>query len=74
MIKRINSISLNIDHAKMKDANTASVKGSVSIEGTKLPFHLSMDKSGMTIDVDGAQKPVYISLDTLGEQRRCCFL
>ncbi|WP_145415306.1 copper amine oxidase N-terminal domain-containing protein [Paenibacillus xylanexedens] len=66
MIKRINSISLNIDHAKMKDANTASVKGSVSIEGTKLPFHLSMDKSGMTIDVDGAQKPVYISLDTLG--------
>ncbi|KAA8784068.1 hypothetical protein ABIE27_001047 [Paenibacillus sp. 4624] len=66
MIKRINSISLNIDHAKMKDTNTASVKGSVSIEGTKLPFHLSMDKSGMTIDVDGAQKPVYISLDTLG--------
>ncbi|MCM3134296.1 copper amine oxidase N-terminal domain-containing protein [Paenibacillus polysaccharolyticus] len=66
MIKRINSISLNIEHAKMKDKNTASVKGSVSIEGTKLPFHLSMDKSGMTIDVDGAQKPVYISLGTLG--------
>ncbi|WP_342553415.1 copper amine oxidase N-terminal domain-containing protein [Paenibacillus sp. FSL R7-0652] len=66
MIKRINSISLNIDHAKMKDTETASVKGSLSMEGTKLPFHLTVDKSGMTIDVDGAQKPVYISLDTLG--------
>lgn len=67
MIKRINSISLNIDHAKMKDNKTASIKGSLSIEGTKLPFHLSMDKSGMIIDVDGAQKPLYISLDELGE-------
>ncbi len=66
MIKMINSISLKIDHAKMKDTKTASIKGSFSLEGTKLPFHLSMDKSGMIINVDGAQKPVYISLDELG--------
>ncbi|WP_272038329.1 copper amine oxidase N-terminal domain-containing protein [Paenibacillus sp. JJ-100] len=66
IIKQINSFSLDIDHAKMKDANTASIKGSLSMEGMKLPFHLSMDKYGIFIDVDGAQKPVYLSLDALG--------
>ncbi|MBR2565267.1 MAG: copper amine oxidase N-terminal domain-containing protein [Paenibacillus sp.] len=66
IIKQINSFSLDIDHAKMKDANTASFKGSLSMEGMKMPFHLSMNKSGITIDVDGAQKPVYLSLEALG--------
>lgn len=64
MIELINSISLDIDQAKMKDANTASVKGTFSMEGTKLPFHLSMNESQLVIDLDGAQKPLYISLDT----------
>lgn len=64
MIELINSISLDIDQAKMKDAKTASIKGTLSMEGTKLPFHLSMNESQMVIDLDGAQKPLYISLDT----------
>ncbi|WP_339238726.1 copper amine oxidase N-terminal domain-containing protein [Paenibacillus sp. FSL R5-0517] len=64
MIERINSISLDIDQAKMKDAKTASIKGTLSMEGTKLPFHLSMNESQVVIDLDGAQKPLYISLDT----------
>lgn len=65
MIELINSISLDIDQAKMKDAKTASIKGTLSMEGTKLPFHLSMNESQLVIDLDGAQKPLYISLDTL---------
>lgn len=65
MIELINSISLNIDQAKMKDAKTASIKGTLSMEGKKLPFHLSMNESQLVIDLDGAQKPLYISLDTL---------
>lgn len=64
MIELINSISLDIDQAKMKDAKTASIKGTFSMEGTKLPFHLSMNESQLVIDLDGAQKPLYISLDT----------
>lgn len=64
MIELINSISLNIDQAKMKDAKTASIKGTLSMEGTKLPFHVSMNESQLVIDLDGAQKPLYMSLDT----------
>lgn len=67
MIELINSISLDIDQAKMKDAKTASIKGTLSMEGTKLPFHLSMNESQLVIDLDGAQKPLYISLDTFQE-------
>ncbi|WP_240321478.1 copper amine oxidase N-terminal domain-containing protein [Paenibacillus sp. O199] len=63
MIELINSVSLDIEDAKVKDSNTASVKGTLSMQGKKLPFHLSMDKSEMVIDVDGAQKPLYISLE-----------
>ncbi|WP_440114584.1 copper amine oxidase N-terminal domain-containing protein [Paenibacillus sp. QZ-Y1] len=65
MIELINSISVDIDHAKMKDTRTASIKGTLSMQKTKLPFHLSMDESQMVIDLDGAQKPLYISLKGL---------
>lgn len=64
MIELIDSISLDIDQAKMKDAKTASIKGTLSMEGTKLPFHVSMNESQLVIDLDGAQKPLYMSLDT----------
>lgn len=64
MIELINSVSLDIDQAKMKDAKTASIKGTLSMEGTKLPFHVSMNESQLVIDLDGAQKPLYMSLDT----------
>lgn len=65
MIELINSVSLDIENAKVKDAQTASIQGAVSFQGTKLPFHLSMDETQMVIDLDGAQKPLYISLEAL---------
>lgn len=61
-IDLINSFSLSIDHAKTADANTASVKGTASFDGKKLPFHLAMDEKGLTIQAEGAKQPVYISL------------
>ena len=42
MIELINSISLDISDAKVKDASTASIEGAVGFQGKKLPFHLSM--------------------------------
>lgn len=63
-IDLINSFSLSIDHAKTADANNASVKGTASFDGKKLPFHLSMDEKGLAVQVEGAKQPVYISLET----------
>lgn len=62
MIELINSLSLNITDAKLKDSKTASIEGALSIQDKKLPFHLSMDESAIVFDVDGAKKPLYISL------------
>lgn len=68
MIELINSISLDISDAKVKDASTASIEGAVGFQGKKLPFHLSMNEKEMVIDMEGAQKPLYISLDSLEGQ------
>ncbi|WP_438347343.1 copper amine oxidase N-terminal domain-containing protein [Paenibacillus sp. FA6] len=65
MIDLLNSFSLSIDHVKMQDASTASVEGSLSLDGKKVPFHVSVDKKEMIIWVQGAKKPVSIPLDTL---------
>lgn len=63
IIDLINSISVTVDHAKVKDASTMSLKGSVGFSGEKLPYHLSIDAKGITIQVEGAKQPVYISLE-----------
>lgn len=63
IIDLINSISLTVDHAIIKDASTMSLKGSVGFSGEKLPYHISMDATSMAIQVEGAQQPLYISLE-----------
>lgn len=66
-IELINSLSLTLDSVKTEDLNTASIKGSVALKDTKIPFLLSMDKKGVALQVDGAQKPLYISLDSYSD-------
>ncbi len=63
IIELINSLSLIVDHAKIQDASTMSIKGSIGYSGEKLPYHISMDKKGMAIQLEGAKQPLYISLE-----------
>lgn len=65
IIDLINSFSLSIDHAKVQDASTASMEGSVKFDGKNIPFHLSIDKSNLNFWVQGAKLPITVSLDTL---------
>ncbi|OAB46105.1 copper amine oxidase N-terminal domain-containing protein [Paenibacillus glacialis] len=65
MLDLINSFSLTIDHAMMQDASTGSVEGSLSLDGKKLPFHVSVDKKNLILWVEGAKQPISIALDTL---------
>lgn len=62
MIALINSTELHIDSAKVQSAKEMSIKGDISYLGKKLPFHLSMDEKGMAIQLEGAKKPFYMSL------------
>jgi hypothetical protein len=62
MIALINSTELHIDSAKVQSAKEMSIKGDISYLGKKLPFQLSMDEKGMAIQLEGAKKPFYMSL------------
>lgn len=62
MIALINSIELHIDNAKVQSVKEMSIQGDISYLGKKLPLQLSMDEKGMAIQVEGAKKPFYISL------------
>lgn len=62
-IDLLNSLSITIDEGKLQDKETASMKGSIGFKGQELPYQLSIDKQGMTILLDGAKQPLYISLD-----------
>jgi hypothetical protein len=62
-IDLINSLSLTVDNAKVKDANTLSIKGSIGYEGKKLPIELSMDEKAMVLQIEGAKSPIYFSLE-----------
>lgn len=63
LITIVNSSKLVIDSAKMQSMNVISVTGAVEYMGQRLPFQLYMDQKGMTIDLEGAKQPIYISFD-----------
>lgn len=57
----LNNSKLIIDHAKMESPTKLSVTGAVEYVGQRLPFHLYMSDGGVTIDLEGAKQPIYIS-------------
>ncbi|MEW4368336.1 copper amine oxidase N-terminal domain-containing protein [Paenibacillus kandeliae] len=57
----LNNSKLIIDHAKMESPTKLSVTGAVEYVGQRLPFHLYMNDDGVTIDLEGAKQPIYIS-------------
>jgi len=65
----VNALQLNIDSAKLQADGKMSVQGSVQYSGQKLPYHIYLDEQGMTIDLEGAKQPIYISFalnDSMG--------
>ncbi|MGF7046740.1 hypothetical protein J2T13_001238 [Paenibacillus sp. DS2015] len=68
MIDLLNSFSIRIDHAITQDSTTASVEGAISLDGKKVPFHLSVDDKTITIWLEGAKKPLFISLEGLEDE------
>lgn len=60
-IELINSFSLNIEHAKVQNAQAVSMKGDVKFDDQKIPFLLSMDQQGIGLQIEGARQPLYIS-------------
>lgn len=63
----LNSSKLVIDSAKMQSANELSLIGAVEYSGQRLPFHVYMNQGGITIDLEGAKQPIYISYEAYGE-------
>ncbi len=63
----LNSSKLVIESAKMQSENELSMIGAVEYSGQRLPFHVFMNQDGVTIDLEGAKQPIYISYKTYGE-------
>lgn len=63
IIDLLNSFSVILDEIKLQDQSTASIKGSVSYLENKLPFILAVDKKSLSLWVEGAKQPLYISLE-----------
>ncbi|MHA0856589.1 copper amine oxidase N-terminal domain-containing protein [Paenibacillus sp. CMAA1364] len=61
----MNSFSLQIDHMAVEDESTASMEGSISLDGKKLPFHVSVDEKEVMLWVEGAKKAISVPMDTL---------
>ncbi|MGW9528618.1 copper amine oxidase N-terminal domain-containing protein [Paenibacillus terrae] len=64
IVDLINSISVTVDEAKVQSEELASAKGTLHIDKYNLPFELALDRQGMAIQLEGAKKPYYISLNS----------
>ncbi|ASR48784.1 copper amine oxidase [Paenibacillus kribbensis] len=64
IIDLLNSISVTVDEAKVQSEEIASAKGTLHIDKYNLPFELALDRQGMAIQLEGAKKPYYISLNS----------
>lgn len=67
VIELINSLSLNLESVKVQDQNNVSIKGTLGIKGSNIPFQLAMDKKGITVTVKGAKQPIFLSMDSYSE-------
>lgn len=67
VIDLINSLSLNLESVKVQDQNNISIKGTLGIKGSNIPFQLAMDKKGITVTVKGAKQPIFLSVDSYSE-------
>ncbi|OPA76104.1 hypothetical protein BVG16_17965 [Paenibacillus selenitireducens] len=66
MIKLINSLKLDIDHAVTQDLNHASVQGKITYSDKSIPFQLGMDNTNLSLWIEGIKKPIAISLEGEG--------
>ncbi|MGZ0039954.1 copper amine oxidase N-terminal domain-containing protein [Paenibacillus ottowii] len=64
IINLLNSISVTVDEAKVQSEEIVSAKGTLHIDKYNLPFELALDRQGIAIQLEGAKKPYYISLNS----------
>ncbi|MGW8957483.1 copper amine oxidase N-terminal domain-containing protein [Paenibacillus sp. NPDC055715] len=64
IVNLINSISVTVDEAKVQSEELASAKGTLHIDKYNLPFEIALDRQGAAIQLEGAKKPYYISLNS----------
>ncbi|MCR8645293.1 copper amine oxidase N-terminal domain-containing protein [Paenibacillus sp. N1-5-1-14] len=61
MFELIKSIKLTFDNTKQQDENV-STTGKLSIGTRTVPFKFAVDKNAMTIQIEGAKKPIVLDL------------
>ncbi|ANE48053.1 hypothetical protein SY83_19115 [Paenibacillus swuensis] len=66
-LNRFKSGSIVLDHYKVQDQATASVKGAVTLAGKSIPFELYTDKEQLSLKVDGSRKLLTMPLGESGE-------
>jgi hypothetical protein len=64
MIKAINGMQVVVESFKQQDWDTMSAKGKLIITRGEIPFQLSMSRTVMVMQIEGADVPIIIPLDS----------
>ncbi|MEX1031447.1 MAG: copper amine oxidase N-terminal domain-containing protein [Paenibacillaceae bacterium] len=64
MIKAINGMQVVVESFKQQDWNTMSAKGKLVITRGEIPFQLSLSRTVMVMQIEGADVPIIIPLDS----------
>lgn len=68
MVQILSGLKIEIDSFKQQDLSTMSMKGSIGAVDVLIPFAMSMNPSGIVIEVEGISYPLVIEtdIDSLG--------
>lgn len=64
-IDLLNSLKINITESKQQDPRHASVKGTFTLSGQTIPFHLALSDLEYTLAIEGAKKPLVFTNNPL---------
>lgn len=64
MIEAINGMQVVLESFKQQDWETMSAKGKLILTRGEIPFQLSMSRTVMVMQIEGADLPIIIPLDT----------
>lgn len=63
IVDLINSLSLNVSHIKVQDDSNVSASGTLGFKEAQIPFELYVNEKTLALNVEGAKKPFYYSLE-----------
>jgi hypothetical protein len=64
MVKAINGMQVIVESFKQQDWNTMSAKGKLVITRGEIPFQISISRTTMIMQIEGADVPIIIPLDS----------